>query len=294
LDRRNGREIGDHLLLLGLSLIVCCAACAPSTATPSPRAADPRVQEAIQTTGDTAAPCQQRLQAIWTLQEIGPTAVEGVPALIQALGDENARVREAAAVALGEIGPEKGVVTALIQALGDENALVRRGAAAALGEIGPEAAGAVPALIQMLRDAEDARVRSEMVGVLGRIGVEEGVAPALIQTLLEDEDAGVRGHAAFMLGHIGPEEGVVPALVQAMEDDPGMRWAVTEGLVKIGPAAAEAVPALIQALEDECSSEIENVCGIERDAIVRALRAITGQDFADNASAWREWWEEQR
>ena len=185
-------------------------------------------------------------------------------------------------------------VRAAIESLEDESFDVRRAAAEVLCGLGPEAVGAVPVLVQALRDAENASVRSEIVGVLGRIGPAEGVVPALIETLLEDKDLGVRGHTACVLGGIGPEEGVVPALIQAMVDDPNMRWAVAEGLKNIGSAAAEAVPALIQALEDECASEMRDVCDIERNAIVRAMRAITGQDFAEDASAWREWWEEQR
>jgi len=255
---------------------------------------DQEVRTAIESLEDEAASYQQRLQAVWTLQKMGPAAVEAIPALIETLGDENATVRKAAATALGEIGPGQGIVFALIQALGDESLDVRRAAAEALCGLEAEAVGTVPALVQALRDAENAGVRSEIVGVLGRIGPEDGVVPALIETLLEDKDPGVRGHAAVMLGGIGPEEGVVPALIQAMEDEPNMRWAVTEGLKNMGPAAAEAVPALIQALEDECASEIEQVCDVERNAIVRALRAVTGQDFAEDASAWREWWEEQR
>jgi HEAT repeat protein len=149
--------------------------------------------------------------------------------------------------------------------------------------------------IESLEDeAASYQQRLQAVWTLQKMGPAAVVVPALIQTLLEDKDPGVRGHAAFVLGHIGPEEGVVPALIQTMVDDPNMRWAVTEGLKNIGPAAAEAVPALIQALEDECASEIKKVCDIERNAIVRALRAITGQDFAEDASAWREWWEEQQ
>lgn len=93
---------------------------------------------------------------------------------------------------------------------------------------------------------------------------------------------------------MGSEEGVVPALIQAMVDDPHMRWAVSEGLTNIGPSAVEAVPALIQALEDGCAYETEAACDVERHAIVRALRTITGQDFADDTSTWREWWEGQR
>ncbi len=43
-------------------------------------------------------------------------------------------------------------VPALAEALKDEDAFVRRGAAEALGQFGPEAAGAAPALVAALRD----------------------------------------------------------------------------------------------------------------------------------------------
>jgi len=185
-------------------------------------------------------------------------------------------------------------VRTAIKNLEDERLDVRRAASEALCALEAEAEGVTPALVQALRDAESASVRSELVGVLGRIGPKEGVVPALIETLLGDPDGGVRGHAAVVLGSMGTEKGVVSALVQAMVDDPNMRWAVTEGLTNIGPVAVEATPALIQALEDGCVSEIEQACEVERYAILRALRAITGQDFAEDARAWRGWWEEQR
>jgi HEAT repeat protein len=150
----------------------------------------------------------------------------------------------------------------------------------------------VPVLLEVLRETKDARVRSDTVTMLGRIGPVDGVVPALIDVLLNDEDRRVGGCAAFVLGrYIGPEEGVIPALIQAMEEDPRMRWSVTEGLVAMGPEAEEAVPALIQAALDGCSSEDEMACRVERNAIFRALQAITGQDFGDDASAWQEWWE---
>jgi hypothetical protein len=185
-------------------------------------------------------------------------------------------------------------VQTAIRNLEDERLDVRRAASEALCRLDAEAEGVTPALVQALRGSESASVRSEIVGVLGRTGPKEGVVPALIETLLRDPDPDVRGHAAVVLGSMGTEEGVVSALVQAMVDDPTMRWAVTEGLTNIGPAAAEAVPALIQALEDGCASEIEEACDVERNAIVRALRAITGQDSAEDTSAWREWWKERR
>jgi WD40 repeat protein len=133
----------------------------------------------------------------------------------------------------------------------------------------------------------------EAIGDPGPFDLEEDV-PALIEALLAHPEIRVRGDAAYRLGQVGPQEGVVPALIQAMEDDPHMRWAVAEALQRIGPAAVEAVPALIRALEDECAAEPGQACYVERHAIARALRAITGQDFAEDTSAWRAWWKERR
>ncbi|MDP2949743.1 MAG: HEAT repeat domain-containing protein [Chloroflexota bacterium] len=113
---------------------------------------------------------------------------------VQALSDEDYWVRFYAARALGEIGPEEGVVPALIQALGDEERAVRENAAWSLGKIGREAVDAVPALAQALGD-EHQWVREAAACALRDIGPEAVEAvPALIQAL-EDEDLPV-GHPA--------------------------------------------------------------------------------------------------
>ena len=117
---------------------------------------------------------------------------------------------------------------------------------------------------------------------------EAGVVAALIQVLEGDENANARNAAAKTMGEIGPEEGVIPALVKALEEDEStnVRVAVVGALGQIGPDAAQAVPALIQALEDE------NVT--VHVTVVSALQCITGQDFGEDAAAWRQWWEEQQ
>jgi hypothetical protein len=79
----------------------------------------------------------------------------GPQVLVQALGDESALVRDLAADALIEAGPEATeVIPALVQALGDSDEDMRASAAQALREIGPQAIDAVPALIQALGDSE--------------------------------------------------------------------------------------------------------------------------------------------
>lgn len=122
---------------------------------------------------------------------------EAIPALIQVLEDEDEYVRSSAVFALGEIGPQPGVVPALLEALGDEDGFVRGTAAEALGKIGPEE-GVVSALMQAVGD-EDAYVRQTAVLALKRIGSGAAAAvPALIQALQDKSDR-VRGYAAEAL-----------------------------------------------------------------------------------------------
>ncbi|OYT68772.1 MAG: hypothetical protein CFK48_10465 [Armatimonadetes bacterium CP1_7O] len=103
-----------------------------------------------------------------TLIAMGSPAV---PALMQALRDEDKDVRSAACEALGAIG-DASAVPALIKALGDWR--VRSAACRALGAIGD--ASAVPALINALEDG-DWRVRSAACRALERLGYDPPTIP---------------------------------------------------------------------------------------------------------------------
>lgn len=77
---------------------------------------------------------------------------EGVSALIKALGDEKAVVREAAVKALGVLWEKQAIKPLLELLVDDPSGTVRRSVAHALGEIGhPDA---LPALIQRLDDID--------------------------------------------------------------------------------------------------------------------------------------------
>jgi hypothetical protein len=132
--------------------------------------------------------------------------------------------------------------------------------------------------------------RTHDIPVLPSPTPEENDIPLLIEAMLHGSDTIWSREAAFRLGGFGAREGIVPALVQAMQEDPGMRWVVCEGLSKIGPDAMEAVPALIVALADRCSSDDKTWCSVERGSLIIALRAITEQDFGEDAEAWHGWW----
>ena len=68
-------------------------------------------------------------------------AAPSVPALIRTLNDQNTRVREMAAVALGSIGSTaESAVWTLIPMLSDESEQVRSFVADALGSIGTDEA----------------------------------------------------------------------------------------------------------------------------------------------------------
>jgi HEAT repeat protein len=105
-----------------------------------------------------------RRNAAWALGALD--ASEAVPALIDALKDTDAGVREQVAWALGAIG-DRRAVDGLTGALTDSAPGVRRQAAWALGALGDRRA--VPALTKCLKDS-DAGVRRQAAWALGAIG----------------------------------------------------------------------------------------------------------------------------
>ena len=82
----------------------------------------------------------------------------------------SAAVRQQAARALGQMGGQaRMAIPALANALGDQDAGLRTEAAKALGHIGAQAREAVPSLQKALTDPDEA-VRSEANAALKRIG----------------------------------------------------------------------------------------------------------------------------
>src|SRR5262245_44563534 len=93
-------------------------------------------------------------------------------------------------------------IAGLIEALQDGDFQIRNEAAVALGELGPEASESVPALTRAL-EAEDKYLRSHAAAALGKIGPAAGTAVPALTRALKDKDEDVRGDAAAALGHIG-------------------------------------------------------------------------------------------
>ena len=90
---------------------------------------------------------------------------------LKILKDDDARHRQWAALTLGDIGAEPGVVPALIEALNDKDFEVHRVVLTSLGTIGSAAKEAVPALNEALRHG-DVETRGAIGEVLAKIDPE--------------------------------------------------------------------------------------------------------------------------
>jgi HEAT repeat protein len=104
---------------------------------------------------------------IFALRALGGLqAKEGVPLLVQALGDEFTLIREAAAKGLGACGAPEAA-PALIAALADPSSKVREAAVASLGQL--KVRTAIKPLQALLQTEESPRVRDAAEAAVGMI-----------------------------------------------------------------------------------------------------------------------------
>ena len=201
------------------------------------------------------------------LRQIGDLAV---PVLIDALSDEDPRMRLAIIDLLGEIG-EADSASALVGTLRDPEWRVRWRAADALGKLGDSSA--VQDLLDMLTDSSK-DVRVSAAWALGRIGHASAV-DGLIK-LLHDREWRVRWGAAEALWEIG--EPAVPQLIERLQDkDDYVRRAAMRALAQIG---APAIEELITTLNDtnwdvrwSAASALHEIGDPAIPALVKALAA---------------------
>jgi HEAT repeat protein len=110
-----------------------------------------------------------RCRSVLILESIGVEKQGVEDALIKLLKDPAPFVRTQAARALKH---SKGAVPALIEALKDEDVIVRRCAVVSLGEIGIDAKSALPAVRGLLKD-KDSQVRDRAAEAVKKIGGDD-------------------------------------------------------------------------------------------------------------------------
>jgi HEAT repeat protein len=140
---------------------------------------------------------------------------------------------------------ERAAVPGLVDALHDEDPRIRTAACKELGEIGDPAA--VPELLQILNKDPDSNIRWQATGALNKMGV--AAVPGLMAAL-KDEDWKVRRSAADALWGMR-EPGAASGLIEALCDkNDVVRQAAAGALEAMGGLA---VPGLAEALQSRDS-----------------------------------------
>src|SRR5690606_1559762 len=140
----------------------------------------------------------------WALAKISPndkpTVDRAVKMLVEALKDENPRVRAAAARGLHELNaPAETVIPVFTELLNDKDPAVRGTVIDALSTLGDKS---MPKLRQGL---ENEATQSIAVGVIRRLGPKaKAIVPALTKEL-SDRNPDHRQEVEFALAAIGPD-----------------------------------------------------------------------------------------
>ena len=179
--------------------------------------------------------------------ELGPLAVwpkpvpaELVDALLQAVDDDNKKVRVEAIYTLGVIGsglPLKlsdAAVGRLLKALDHYDATVRAGAARVIGRLKVASAG--DALLKGVNDS-NADVRYASIRALGEIRDERAIQALTEQLSYYDKGEGAWA-ALDALARIANPSSVPIFQARLADKDPYLRRAAVEGLARAGDAAS--------------------------------------------------------
>ena len=247
-----------------------------------------------------------RHQAVSSIEEIGTTAENAIPQLIElAKNDSENRVRRAAIAATAALdGDGKRGIPVCIKALQDIDPDVRGQAARSLGNYGSRAESAIAALTLELDDKGERHhwlapdfcglraVRYDAAEALGKIGHASSALPKLHKMLETDEGREVRAIVAQAVLRIDPtDKKALPALVKILQvehEGTGGAEATLAVLESLGPAAVQAIGAIKKAVQDKNSYIPSVILEISPDdenydirgAAAKALAAVAGKDAA--------------
>jgi len=147
-------------------------------------------------------------------------------ALTRALEDPDERVKQTAAMAIGELEPSSVQLKPVVSLLQSSNVHVKRAAVRALLDL--EARQWVPLILPALQDP-DVEVRQGAVAVLANSG-NSHVQTEIQKRFLNDSSPAVRAEAAYRMGELGGSE-TRSVLEQALKKDPDQsvrRWIEAE------------------------------------------------------------------
>ena len=208
--------------------------------------------------------------------------------LIMRLANNDASLREVAALGLGFIEPESAI-DPLIRSLRDAAPGVRANSAWALGRI--ENGRALRPLVSLFTD-ESALVREAAVIAAGRMESTATVA-ALIRVVRQDNAPSVRRVAAWALGNIEAREGVQElARALAQDSDTRVREMAAWALGNIEDRSA--TTALSNAAGSDADDRVREsavwaLAQIEDGTSLEALGQIAGNDRSSHVRGTAAW-----
>ena len=198
----------------------------------------------------------------------------GAPSiLVDSLGDEDWRVRRAAAAGLSGTDDREAVnrVVAIVRDHHEDAGALN----AAITALSSSMGAAVPRVIELLR-SDDPDVRTYAALALGLMRDEWAVEPLL--DCLGDKDPNVRFHAIEALGRIGAQRAAAAIATEAESNDPVLTFAALDALSAIGDPLV--TPRIVPLLDDdffggaaaECLSKVggEEIAGVLATALTQS------------------------
>lgn len=195
-----------------------------------------------------------RLRAAKDLARLGSLARDALPSLVGILRDDDAKVRDAAAHAVGQMGAD--ALPALSGMLAHEDKYVRRHAVWAMGKLGPQARPAMAVLCRGLKDA-DPRTATGAAQALGNIGSEAAESVPALTEAMRGTNIVLCRLAAKALSQIGAPA-LASLIAHLQHSDPFVRGEAALALGWMGPAARSAVPFLGQVVRGKPTRSLDD------------------------------------
>lgn len=198
----------------------------------------------------------KRAGAAKALGGMEAAAAPALPALIENLSNGDQDFRRELVEALSLIGAP--AVKPLTEALASSDAKTREGAALALGQIGRGAGEAGSALLTNAERDQDSAAKAAALGALPRVGAPaERVVPLLLGAIHSNDEQMRRVATNALLTTRSFGERAVSLLVEDLKSpDAGMRQRAAQILGRMSATAKAAIPALIAKAKQEAGEPV--------------------------------------